>query len=61
MLRKDGYPYEYMDVGESLINHHWLKKTIYSNFNMEHITDADYIHAKNVQINKFRWILQIVL
>ena len=35
-------------VGKSLMKHQYLKKIFYSNLNIEHITDADYIHAKAV-------------
>ena len=35
-------------VGKSLMKHQYLKKKFYSNLNIEHITDADYIHAKAV-------------
>ena len=35
--------------GKSLMKHHYLKKKdIYSNLNMEVITDFDYNHAKRV-------------
>ena len=47
LLRKNVYPYEYMDDWEK-INETSLpgKKNSYSHLNMEDITDADYAHAK---------------
>ena len=49
MLRKDIYPYEYMDDWEKL-NQTSLpeKEDFYSRRNMEDITDADYAHGKRV-------------
>ena len=49
LLRKGGYPYEYMDDWEKF-NETTLpeKEEFYSNLNMEDITDADYMHAKRV-------------
>ena len=49
LLRKTAYPHEYMDDGEKF-NETTLPENeeIYSNLNMEDITDADYIHAKRV-------------
>ena len=49
LLRKDVYPYEYMDSeqrfdGTSLPD----KGVFYSNLNMEDITDVDYRHEKTV-------------
>ena len=49
MLRKELYPYEYMDGWErfdeaSLLN----KKYFYGSLYMEDITDIDYKHAKRV-------------
>ena len=49
LLRKDVYPYEYMDNWErleetSLPN----KEYFYSNLNMENIDDIDYRHGNNV-------------
>ena len=49
LLRKDVYPYEYMDNWErfdetSLPN----KESFYSNLNMENIDDIDYRHGNNV-------------
>ena len=47
LLKKGGYPYEYMDDWEKF-NETSLpeKEEFYSNLNMEDITDADYMHAK---------------
>ena len=52
MLRKDVYPYEYVDSWKrfdetSLPD----KKYFYSNLIMKDITDADYKHAKKVWKN----------
>ena len=49
LLRKCGYPYEYMDDWEKF-NETKLpeKEDFYSHLNMEDITDADYAHAKRV-------------
>ena len=49
LLRKDIYPYEYMDKWERF-NETSLpeKDESYSDLNMEDITDADYMHAKRV-------------
>ena len=49
LLRKDVYPYEYMDCWErfdetSLPD----KEAFYSNLNMKYITDVDHRHAKRV-------------
>ena len=49
LLRKDVYPYEYMDSWErfdeiSLPD----KKIFYSELNLEGITDKDYSHAKKL-------------
>ena len=49
LLRKDVYPYEYMDNWErfdetSLPN----KESFYSNLNMENMDDIDYRHGNNV-------------
>ena len=48
-LRKDVYPYEYMDSWERF-NETSLpdKKYFYSELNNEHITDEDYEHAQKV-------------
>ena len=49
LLRKDVYPYEYIDDWEKF-NETTLpeKEEFYSKFNMENITDAGYMHAKRV-------------
>ena len=49
LLRKDVYPYEYMD-GWHKFNETSIpsKKPFYSNLTMENITETDYIHANNV-------------
>ena len=49
LLRKGVYPYEYMDEWEKFDETKLpQKEEFYSNLNMEHITDADHIHAKRV-------------
>ena len=47
LLRIGGYPYKYMDDWKSF-NETKLpeKEEFYTNLNMEHIADADYMHAK---------------
>ena len=49
LLRKDVYPYEYMNDWEKF-NGTTLPETeeFYSNLNTEDITNADYMHAKRV-------------
>ena len=49
LLRKDVYPYEYMDDSEKF-NETTLpeKEEFYSNLNMEEITDANYMYGKRV-------------
>ena len=49
LFRKDLYRYEYMDDWEKF-NETKLseKQKIYSNLNMEEITDADYMHGKRI-------------
>ena len=49
MLRKGIYPYEYADIWEKF-NEKLLpsKKDLYSNLNIEDISDIDYRHANNV-------------
>ena len=49
LLRKGVYPYQYMDDWEKF-NETTLaeKKEIYSNLNIEDITDAYYMHVKKV-------------
>ena len=48
-MRKDVYPYEYMNDWEKF-NETSLpeKEVFYSHLNMEDITDADYVHTKRV-------------
>ena len=47
LLKKGVYPYEYMDDWEKFNETTLLeKKEIYSNLNLEDITDADYANAK---------------
>ena len=46
-FKKGVYPYEYMDDWEKFNETTLLeKKEIYSNLNLEDITDADYANAK---------------
>ena len=54
LLRKDVYPYEYMDNWERF-NETSLpsKESFYSNLNMKNIEDIDYRHGNNV-FNKFK-------
>ena len=61
MLRKGAYPYEYKDSWErfnetTLAN----KKTFYSQWYIEDITDEDYIHAQKVcqefKLKKSGWM-----
>ena len=49
LLRKDVYPYEYMD-GWDKFNETSIpsKESFYSTLTMENITETDYIHANNV-------------
>ena len=49
LLRKDVYPYEYMDSWERF-NETSLppKKSFYSELNLEDISDKDYLHAQKV-------------
>ena len=46
LLRKDVYPYEYMDDWEKFNETLLPKKVFYSHFNMEYITDANYASTK---------------
>ena len=50
LLRKGVYTYEYMDewvkFNEATLTE---KEEFYSNLNMEHITDADYMHEEFVK------------
>ena len=49
LLRKDIYPYEYMDSGEKFDETALPPKVaFYSNLNLEHISDGDYAHAQKV-------------
>ena len=49
LLRKGVYPYEYMDDWEKFKETKLPEKQqVYSNLNMEEITDADYMHVKRV-------------
>ena len=49
LLRKGIYPYEYMNDSEKFSETSFsVKEELYSNLNMEHITNADYIHGKRV-------------
>ena len=49
MLRKDVYPFEYIDEWEKFIETTLREKEeLHGNLNMEDITDADYIHSKRV-------------
>ena len=49
LLRKDVYPYEYMDSWQRFNKTLLLDKEVfYSTLNMEDITDVDYRHAKRV-------------
>ena len=50
MLRKGVYAYEYMDDREKFNT--WTLEHL----NVEHISDADYAHAKGVWNEKFRRI-----
>ena len=49
LLRKNVYPYEYMNDWEDL-NETTLpeKEEFYNNLNMEDVTEANYLHAKRV-------------
>ena len=52
LLRKGVYPYEYMDSFERFSETSLPDKdALYSNLNMESITDVDYRLAKNILIN----------
>ena len=49
MLRKDVYPYQYVDNWERFNEISLpIKEDFYSNLNMEDINDIDYRHANNV-------------
>ena len=61
LLRKDIYPYEYMDEWEKFNETSLPKKDdFYSNTNMEIITDSDYNHAKKI-CNDFEILLNIMI
>ena len=49
LLRKGVYPYEYIDSWERF-NETSLppKKYFYSELNLEHVSDNDYLHAQKV-------------
>ena len=51
LLRKGVYPDEYMDDWEKFNEKTPEKEELYSNLNMEEITDVDDIHAKRVSKN----------
>ena len=49
LLRKDIYPYEYIDSWERFDeNTIPLKEAFYSELSLENITDKDYMHVKKV-------------
>ena len=48
LLRKDVYPYEYMDSWEKFDENTLPPKAFYSNLNLEDISDEDYAHAQKV-------------
>ena len=48
LLRKDVYPYEYMDNWERFDETLPNKESFYSNLNMENINDIDYRHGNNL-------------
>ena len=59
LLRKDVYPYEYMDSSKKFDETTLpSKEAFYSNLNLEDIRDEDYAHAQKVcdvfEIKKFR-------
>ena len=62
LLRKDVYPYEYMDSWERF-NKTSLpdKEAFYSSLNMEDITDVDHRHAKRVFKTLNNKILVIIM
>ena len=54
LLRKDVYPYEYMDTRENFDETSLPdEKSFYSNLTMENISDIDYRHGNNV-FKKFK-------
>ena len=62
LLRKDVYPYEYMDSWERF-NETSLpdKEALYSNLNVEDITDVDHRHGKRVFKNLINKNLVIIM
>ena len=49
LLRKDVFPYEYMDSWEKFYETALPpKKDFYSNLNLENISDEDYTHAQKI-------------
>ena len=48
LLRKGVYSYEYMDQWKKFETKLPKTEQIYSNLNLENITDADYMHAKRI-------------
>ena len=49
LLKKGGFPYEYMDSSEKLDETALPpKKKFYSNLNLENISDEDYTHAQKI-------------
>ena len=61
LLRKDVYPYEYMNDWEKF-NETTLpeKEEFYSNLNMEEFTDADYMDAKRLYLKSDTLLLDDV-
>ena len=48
MLRKDVYPYEYIDDWKKINETLPEKEDFYSHLNMEDITDPDFAQAKRI-------------
>ena len=48
LLLKGVYPYEYRDEREKFSEKTPVKEKLYTNLNMEDMTDGDYMHAKRV-------------
>ena len=46
MLEKNGYPYEYMDIGQRLNETSFTEINVYSNPTMGNIIYYDYKHEK---------------
>ena len=62
LLRKDVYPYEYMESWErfdeiSLPD----KKDFYNSLNIENITSVDYRHAKSIKVYLKSLIIKKIL